>query len=145
MGDTLNRNYPYPDGPTAPNNVPYDLQQLAEAVDADVNTLFTTGANATGRLDDIEGALAEPVRGAETVTSPIGAGAAWSKAVSFGKTFDAEPHVSVTLLGSSGGTGGLVPRIASLTATGFTLLVYNTSTSNNSWSGTMQVIWRATP
>ena len=40
MATTLNRDYPYPDGPSAPNNVPYDLQQLAEAVDVDVAALM---------------------------------------------------------------------------------------------------------
>lgn len=43
MPNTLNRGYPYP-GPTSPNNVPYDLQQLAEAVDEDMTTALTLTA-----------------------------------------------------------------------------------------------------
>lgn len=35
MGDTVYRNYPYPDVSVVPD-VPYDMQQLADAIDADV-------------------------------------------------------------------------------------------------------------
>jgi len=51
MATTLNRLYPYPDGPTSPNNVPYDLQRLAEAVDVDVKGLATTSASNTTKIN----------------------------------------------------------------------------------------------
>lgn len=51
-GNTLNRNYPYPTGTDA-NDVPYRMQALAEAVDADI-----TGILATPATPAVEGAVA---------------------------------------------------------------------------------------
>lgn len=44
------RGYPYPDGPGSPNNVPLDLQQLAESVDSDVQSLIDGMAEQHGKL-----------------------------------------------------------------------------------------------
>lgn len=128
--ETLFRDYPYPDGPTAPNNVPYDLQQLAEALDADVQSI----------ADQVD----RPERGTYTITSPIAAGSAQTSAVAFAEAFAAVPHITVTLIGGQAGTTNLTVRAINPTTTGFTLAVYNVGAASATWSGTMQVQWRAT-
>lgn len=62
-GNTLNRNYPYPSGTDA-NDVPYRMQALAEAIDADVealsdavNNTWTYTVNSTGFDQTIAGAM----------------------------------------------------------------------------------------
>lgn len=63
MTSTLNRGYRYPNGPTSPNNVPLDMQQLAEDVDADVSRIIARNkgaltADSTGYADATERQLA---------------------------------------------------------------------------------------
>lgn len=71
MGTTANLDLPYPDGGN-PGNVPYYLQQLADAVDAALD-------DQDERLDTVEAAIADSGWIAPTLLN------SW---VNFGSTFD---------------------------------------------------------
>lgn len=66
-----------------------------------------------------------------------------SAALVFAEPFETVPDVQTTLRAGLGGTAYLVPRALNVTATGFTLAVYNSSASSSSWTGTLLVGWVA--
>lgn len=52
--------------------------------------------------------------------------------------------VQVSLRSAQSGTAHLVPRVTSVSATGFIIFVYNTGSSSTSWTGNLLVGWKAT-
>lgn len=52
--------------------------------------------------------------------------------------------VGVTLRSAQSGTANLVPRVTSVTTTGFVIWIYNTGSSSTSWTGDLLVGWKAT-
>lgn len=98
-------------------------------------------------ISDYETDLAAKIAyGTETISgSSIASGSYASAAVSYGKTLPglaADIHVTVTMAGYPGGSGGLVPRVSSVGTTGFNLYLTNVTASALTWSN-LPVRWRA--
>ncbi|TDD98891.1 H-type lectin domain-containing protein [Jiangella asiatica] len=62
--------------------------------------------------------------------------------VSFGRTFDAPPAVTTEIVSGSGATAQHHSRAISVTTTGFTLFIFNSTGSTTSWSN-IPVSWQA--
>ena len=126
MPNTVNRGYPYPGVSQVPD-IPYDMQQLTEAIDADVEDIDT-------RLVDLTAAMPAAIQ-AGSGTIAIGAGVpSATLAVTFPAAFAAAPVVVVTCTANVAGRASLLKLYANnTTASGFTLKM---QTSDNQDIGT---------
>ena len=124
-GSTNKRRYPYP-GQLDADNVPADIQKLAEAVDTDVAAVKTELAATTA-------GLATALSGMKLLTgsATIAGGRSWSytRSVSFGATFSSPPMVWVSIATAAGGTDKVQIRPFNITTTGFTSWIYTVDRS----------------
>lgn len=137
MGDTVNRNYPYPGVSTVPD-VPYDVQQLADAVDADVQGIVDDTATSFGALPLVQGGVVSI-----TVTSGTSSGAT---VVTFPTGFPAPPAVVLTYGATAGPASSsrkLQPRVDGRTATGFTANLETADGTNVGATFTIACSWVA--
>jgi len=79
----------------------------------------------------------------EPATLASGTGATNGGAVVFATPFAAIPDVQVTLRSGQSGTGFLAVRALNVTAAGFSVYAYNTGPASTSWTGNLNVGWRA--
>jgi len=125
-GTTNNRRYPFP-GQLDADNVPADIQALAEAVDTDVAAVKTDLAATTA-------GLATALSGMKLLTggATIAGGPSWSytRSVAFGATFSSPPMVWVSIWDSAGGTNTVQIRPINITTTGFVAWIYTVDKSN---------------
>ena len=124
-GTTNNRRYPFP-GQLDADNVPADIQALAEAVDTDVAAVKTELAATTS-------GLATALSGKKFLTGSanIAGGPSWSytRSVAFGATFSSPPRVWVSIPTAAGGTDKVQIRPTSITTTGFTAWIFTVDRS----------------
>lgn len=125
-GATNNRRYPFP-GQLDADNVPADIQKLAEAVDADVAAVKTDLAATTA-------GLATALSGMKLLTgsATIAGGPSWSytRSVAFGAAFSSPPMVWISIPTSAGGTDKVQIRPTNITTTGFVAWIYTVDHSN---------------
>ena len=125
-GTTKNRRFPFP-GQLDADNVPADIQKLAEAVDTDVAAIKT-------ELSATTVGLATALSGMKLLTgsATIAGGPSWSytRTVEFGATFSSPPMVWVSVPTAAGGSDKVQVRPFNATTTGFTAWIYTVDRSN---------------
>jgi len=141
-GTTNNRRYPFP-GQLDADNVPADIQALAEAIDTDVDTVKTDLAATTAGL-----ATALSGKRLITGTASIVGGPSYSytRTVSFGATFSAPPLVWVSIPTSAGGTTQVDIRPTDITTTAFIAWIHSYDYSNLTYGGatlSVPIFWLA--
>lgn len=117
-GTTNNRRYPYP-GQLDADNVPADIQALAEAVDTDVAAVkATSDATASTLSTALAGAKVIGIHGS---VFPGGNTASYTQTMQFNTPFISPPVVVAMLATSQGGTGKMIVTAFATTTTGCTL------------------------
>lgn len=118
-GTTNNRRYPFP-GQLDADNVPADIQKLADAVDTDMDTVKATADKTAADLNLQLGGM-RVVALASTVYPGANSGGSYVQSQPFGATFSSPPACIVQLATSQAGTGKTIVSAFTATTTGCTL------------------------
>ena len=138
-GTTSSRRYPYP-GPSDADNVPADIQALADAVDADMTTIKSTIDNVSASVANLAHGqkIASGVYSLNLSSAPIQQGT-----INFGAAFSAPPQIVI----GTQSTGGVSPLkigfnidISNATTTGIRIGLWN---STGAAFGPYSIAWLA--
>ena len=138
-GTTNNRRYPFP-GQLDADNVPSDIQALAEAVDTDVASVKTTADSTKTLLNTLLGGkrIVAGFYSLNLPASPVNA----NGTISFGVTFSSPPWVFTQIDSGVGGSDKVIVRTNSYGATTTSIPVFYTNNSGLAISG-MRFAWLA--
>jgi hypothetical protein len=139
-GTTDNRRYPFP-GQLDADNVPADIQALAEAIDTDVAAVKAELAATTAGL-----ATALSGMKIDSGMSTIEGGPSWTytRTRNFNFSFSSPPRVLVSIVTAAGGTDKVQIRPINITATGFTAWIFTVDRSLlNTFVGPVPIHWIA--